>query len=55
MINTGSEQTNGRRVKKQNGTSAEWVQGQKNRKMSTFISLYGLIDKTVIRIVKKTK
>ena len=38
---------------KQNGPSAEWVQEQKNRKILTDIGLYGLIDKTIIRNVKK--
>ena len=42
-----------RRSNKQNGPSAEWVQEQKNRKILTYIGLYGLIDKTIIRIVKK--
>ena len=43
----------GKRSNKQNGPSAEWVQEQKNRKILTYISLYGLSDKTIIRIVKK--
>ena len=42
-----------RRSNKQNGLSAEWVQEQKNRKILNYIGLYGLIDKTIIRIVKK--
>ena len=28
---------------KQNGLSTEWVQEQKNRKMLTYISLYGVL------------
>ena len=42
-----------RRSNKQNGPSAEWVKEQKNRKILTYIGLYGLIDKTIIRIFKK--
>ena len=42
-----------RRSNKQNGPNAEWVQEQKNRKILTYIGLYGLIEKTIIRIVKK--
>ena len=30
---------------KQNVRSAEWVQEQKNRKILTYIGLYGVIDK----------
>ena len=49
---TANERRTLRRSNKQNCPSAEWVQEQKNRKIFTYIGLYGLNDKTVIRIVK---
>ena len=36
-----------------NSSSAEWAQEQRNRKIMTYARLYGLIDKTINRIVKK--
>ena len=34
---------------------AEWVQEQKNRELLIYIGLCGLIDNTIIRMVKKTE
>ena len=51
----GKQAAIGRRSNKQNGPKEEWVQEQKNKKLLTYMGLYGLIDKTIIRIVKNIK
>ena len=55
LINELNKLNEGWRSNQQNGPRAEWVQEQKNRKIVIYIGLYGLIDKTIIRIVKNAK
>ena len=44
-----------RRSKKQDGLRAELVQEQKNRKIISYIDLYGLIEKKIIIVFNNTK